>query len=714
MQKTSKSRGLVPVLSRLLAAGLLFGAAIEARAATAVLCAEPYTQALPGAPTVPMWGYRLVAGAASCATSGTAASPGPVITVPAGDTTLAITLVNKLTVPTSIVLAGQALASDGGAPVNAVDLVGPSCTPSPTAAASAAESLLNCRVRSFTGETDPGATRTYTFTNLRPGTYLYQSGTHPQVQVQMGLFGLAKQDAQATGSTVRQLSVNPPNGFDVDVPVVLSEIDPEQHQLIASTLGTAGQQTQWQLGKNSTLKYAPKFYLINGKVFDSADPTASDLAVAAGAGSRVVLRMANAGLVSRILMLNNGTWKLLAEDGNAYAAAREQATALLPAGKTSDALLISTAPSDGSTSRSVAIFDRRGGTDNADGSALGGQVARLAQAGLAVPVITPVLAQVANEGALFSLQLQSTNVSGYALTGPAGMVVSGSGLITWTAPLGTAVPTNLPVTVVGTGTGGSSTVNFNVRVNHRPGILASAPVAVGHGTVTIAAPGVLTGATDPDGDTPLAAVVTTAASAGALTVNPDGSYTWSGAQPTAGTSSVTFGVASRDPFGLVSAPTTVTLNVAANVPPVAVNDAYAITLARVGTVARSVVDPLQVAAMTKPVTVLTANDSDADGTLSLASIARVVPVGGVTARRINPNSPAGCTTNCVTIAPGPLQAQASVTFNTATGNFVLVPHTIVSLPTVAVGTPQVYEFRYTINDDQGAPSNQAVVRVTVN
>ena len=32
---------------------------------------------------------------------------------------------------------------------------------------------------------------TYTFDNLRPGSFLLQSGTHPQVQVQMGLFGLA-------------------------------------------------------------------------------------------------------------------------------------------------------------------------------------------------------------------------------------------------------------------------------------------------------------------------------------------------------------------------------------------------------------------------------------------------------------------------------------------------------------------------------------------
>ena len=27
---------------------------------------------------------------------------------------------------------------------------------------------------------------------MKPGTYLYQSGTHPQVQVQMGLYGGVK------------------------------------------------------------------------------------------------------------------------------------------------------------------------------------------------------------------------------------------------------------------------------------------------------------------------------------------------------------------------------------------------------------------------------------------------------------------------------------------------------------------------------------------
>ena len=37
----------------------------------------------------------------------------------------------------------------------------------------------------------------YSWTSMKPGTYLYHSGTHPQVQVQMGLYGGVKKDFAA-------------------------------------------------------------------------------------------------------------------------------------------------------------------------------------------------------------------------------------------------------------------------------------------------------------------------------------------------------------------------------------------------------------------------------------------------------------------------------------------------------------------------------------
>lgn len=717
MISANKSRSpATPWLRPVVAAVLAIGAS-HAMAASVTLCAEPYQQAVPGlSGTVPMWGYRQVTAAADCDTNagvGTS-SPGPLLTIAPGDTTLAVTLVNKLTVPTSIVIAGQVLAADGGAPVSAVDLVGPSCDPTTGAVAD----RLACRVRSFTGETQPGAARTYTFNNLKPGTYLYQSGTHPQVQVQMGLFGMSRQDATVVGSTGRLLFANAAAGFDVDVPVVLSEIDPDQHVRIAQTLGSADP-TTWKSGGNSTLNYAPRFFLINGKVFDETNPTANDLIASnAGNGARVVLRIANAGLQSRSLMLNTGTWKLLTEDGNPYVAAREQATALVPAGKTTDALIISSAPTDGSTSRELALFDRRGGTDNADGRAMGGQIARLAQSGPAVPFIAAIANQVANEGSAFALQVQGANITTYGLTGPAGMTISAGGLISWPVPTGTPAPTVASVTVTGAdGVNAPASQSFTVRINHTPTIAATGPVAVAHGSVTVAAPGVLAGAADIDGDA-LSAVQTAAASAGTLTLNVNGSYTWSGPQPATGTSPVTFSVASRDPGGLQSAPTTVTLNVAANVPPVAGSDAYTITLARFLGVALPVNNATQVTALTRNIaTTLLGNDADVDGgTINAQSISAVVPVpplasGTISARRINPNSPVGCTTDCATITQNALQSPASVSFNTTNGTFIVLPHRGILTQIPVAGT---YEFRYTVRDEQSGQSNQAVVRVTVN
>ena len=416
MKSASKTGGHRAVRLQAAAAVLLVMASAQAGAATVTLCAEPYTLDLPGAAGVAMWGYRQVADAAGCDASPPSprtSAAAPVITLPAGDSTLAVTLVNRLAVPTSVVISGgQPLPIDGGAPVSAVDLIGPPCDP---AAGSVADRLA-CRVRSFTGETDPGATRTYTFDNLRPGSFLLQSGTHPQVQVQMGLSALVKEDAAPVSVGSRRLYAAPGSdtnaNFDVDVGVLLSEVDPAQHALIAGTLGTAGNQAQWKAGGNSTLNYAPRFFLVNGRVFEGSNLTATDIGISAPNGSRVVLRLANAGLQSRTLMLTDGTWQLLTEDGNRYAAPREQATLLLPAGKTSDAAIAAAGPATvGEMRYAGAMFDRRAGTDNGDGSALGGQVARFAMTNQAGPLNRPPVVNAGPDQTL-NFPITSTTVTG--------------------------------------------------------------------------------------------------------------------------------------------------------------------------------------------------------------------------------------------------------------------------------------------------------------
>jgi FtsP/CotA-like multicopper oxidase with cupredoxin domain len=454
----TQTRGKL-VLRAVAAAVLALGASQAMAVTTVTLCAQPFSKNLPvqGGTTiaVPMWGYSL----GSC---GAPTAPGPVITIPAGETTLQVTLINNLAVPTSLVIASQKLAADGGAPVMAEDLIGPACTLAPA-------NSLTCRLRSFTGETAPGATRTYTFTGLRPGSFLYQSGTHPQVQIQMGLAGMARISDTAAPS------------FEQDVPVVLSEVDVAMHTSISSTLGTAGSQGLWQSEGRTTLKYAPNYFLVNGAPFDgiTAGVGATDLSVnfpAVNATHPVRLRIANAGLESRSLVLNSGTWKVMGENGYAYPMPREQASLLMPAGTTADADLGVQVNGGGVAVQRLAFFDRRAGVRNADSALAGGMLARIVNTD--GPALDPIANQIVNEGTTYNQQAQGHNVTSYGLgAGPAGLTVSTTGAIAWPVAIGA---TGGAVQV--TATNGTTTVSqgFALVVNH-------APVAAADGSLTVPA-----------------------------------------------------------------------------------------------------------------------------------------------------------------------------------------------------------------------------------
>ena len=107
---------------------------------------------------------------------------------------------------------------------------------------------------------------------------------------------------------------------------------------------------------------------------------------------------------------------------------------------------------------------------------------------------------------------------------------------------------------------------------------------------------------------------TVAASAGTLTLNANGSYTWR-PQPATGSAPVTFGVASRDPYGLQSAPATVTLNVAANVAPWRpATPTRSRWLVEAVNLPLAIGNAAQITAMTRPIDpTLTGNDVDTDG-----------------------------------------------------------------------------------------------------
>ncbi len=121
--------------------------------------------------------------------------PGPVLCVYQHET-INITLKNELKVPTSIQFPGQAnVLADGVADGPTVD----------------GGELVSLAKEAAAGDTTTGVV--YSFEASSAGTYLYESGSDPQLQVQMGLFGAI---------VVRPAYVDDAGGIN---PVVPSETD---------------------------------------------------------------------------------------------------------------------------------------------------------------------------------------------------------------------------------------------------------------------------------------------------------------------------------------------------------------------------------------------------------------------------------------------------------------------------------------------------------
>lgn len=273
------------------------------------MVAKGFNKTLPDGTTVPMWGFALDADG-NLATDGgeTPTVPGPMITVPDTGATLNIHLRNDLTDSVSLVIPGQLSALQ---PARFLDAQGRS------------------RVRSFDHETLSGQTGTYTWTNLRPGTFIYQSGSRPSVQVPMGLYGGVKKDygpGAAYQSTARVDA-----SYDSEVVLFFSEIDPALNAaVVGGTFGTAAYP--------GVINYKPDYFLVNGEPFDSAAAGLSTIA-AGNVDERILVRFLNAGLMSHAPTIDGMYMDILAEDGNLYPYAKNQYSFLLAAGKTRDAIL---------------------------------------------------------------------------------------------------------------------------------------------------------------------------------------------------------------------------------------------------------------------------------------------------------------------------------------------------------------------------------------
>jgi len=333
-----------------------------------------------------------------------------VITVPFGaGGGLQINLTNNLSfttsangansIPTSIVIVGQVGGGLGGAPTTTPSpshaeaqgcpswFIASSATPpgtpcpSPQPGASGTPPVQAPRVQSMGTEVLATATgpTALSWASLKPGTYLLESGTHPSIQVPMGLIGVLVVTNAPSGSTAgiaypavpatTKNAAIPAVQYNAEIPLEFSEIDPVQNKEVDQAVRTAGfsEARVWSgmptdpntglpgCGNPSSstyntcyppaVNYTPFYFLINGLAFNKTNPASSLFAATAGVSTvagvtapvttgitgNVLVRLVNAGLRMHVPAIVGsqttgftgagapatvGGFTLIAEDGN--------------------------------------------------------------------------------------------------------------------------------------------------------------------------------------------------------------------------------------------------------------------------------------------------------------------------------------------------------------------------------------------------------------
>jgi FtsP/CotA-like multicopper oxidase with cupredoxin domain len=443
--------------------------------------------------------------------------------------------------------------------------------------------------------------------------------------------------------------------YDNAVRLLYSEIDPALHAAVAG--GDYG-----SAAYPSTVNYQPRYFLVNGKPFEPGDAP-----VAAGtAGQRTLIRLLNAGLEDHALLLQGAHLTLVAEDGNPYTWPREQYSVLMAAGKTKDGIFVPAA------NGSYPLFDRRLRLTNAPGAPGGLQTILSVAAPAPGPTAIDDLATVDEDSSANSIVVLSNDLQVGDPIDPATVAI-GNPAVNGQAtanPDGSVSYTPNPdfngfdafsYTVRDTAGNISNAASVGVTVtaiNDNPVALDDAFDVQQDSTDNPL--DVLANDSDVDGD---ALTITTAGPADqGGTVTTDGSIlTYSPVTGFTGTESFTYDISDGN-GGTATASVTVTVSAApANQAPVA-NDDY-------GTVTRN-----QGASANSVTIDVVANDTDADGTVDATT---------------------------VTITSNPRKGLA---VNNGDGTVTYTP---------TAGKRGSDAFGYTVQDDVGATSNEATVRVDI-
>lgn len=307
---------------------------------------------------VPMWAY------AECdstyTTCGEATVPGPALTVKENQN-LVVWVRNELTVGdnttpvpfdggmTSFTVSGMRLVANQGPVFWGAEDFDP-----------AGDAAQPRRVRSMTHETAFGAQERYLWrafagnanraSELKPGTYIYHSATHPAVQVQMGLYGPLTVLPATNGD------VYPLVQADASADIFYSEVDANFHNDVDS--GNYDPSPASTAARTSAIDYLPTHYLVNGKPKAESvfAPTLDDPQSGGTAGGSfdqtTLVRFRSAALRTHVPMVTNGEQlDIVAETAEPYyfpandpnptkVTPRRQSTVLLPALTTADAILV--------------------------------------------------------------------------------------------------------------------------------------------------------------------------------------------------------------------------------------------------------------------------------------------------------------------------------------------------------------------------------------
>ena len=184
----------------------------------------------------------------------------------------------------------------------------------------------------LTHEAPSGGTVTYTFTASNPGTYQYHSGTQPDLQVEMGLYGALIVRPNATDLAAAACAApsytdathasaayaHPDTCFDREYLFLLSEIDIDIHQAAELQAGGAGPIVL------PAGAYHSEYWLMNGRAAPDTMAAAGDALLTSQPynilprmhpGEKLLIRLVSAGREMHPFHTHGNHARVLARDG---------------------------------------------------------------------------------------------------------------------------------------------------------------------------------------------------------------------------------------------------------------------------------------------------------------------------------------------------------------------------------------------------------------